>query len=134
MSALIDNLGNSFAVSANGTTYEAFPAQAMKYSWESLASDDSGRTLDGVMHIYWVKRNLKKIEITLPPCQEEIIYDLIPIIQGKEYYLQYYAPDEKSIKTIHCYTSSVGADMYSGVVMNGLWQNFTFSAIELGDE
>ena len=63
MSALIDNLGNSFAVSANGTTYEAFPAQAMKYSWESLASDDSGRTLDGVMHIYWVKRNLKKIEI-----------------------------------------------------------------------
>lgn len=37
----------SFAI--NG---QYFQAQQMKFGWESIASEDSGRTLDGVMHIY----------------------------------------------------------------------------------
>ena len=43
---------NNFKVSAtaSGTAYEYSP-KSMKVSWESLSSESSGRTDDGVMHI-----------------------------------------------------------------------------------
>ena len=44
--------GNTFGISLDGYTVTYFKAQKLHQSWESLASDDSGRTLDGVMHIY----------------------------------------------------------------------------------
>ena len=63
--------------------------KSLKESDESLASEDSGRTLDGVMHIYWVQRDLKKVEIVLPPCRADMIRQLKDIVQGKEYYIRY---------------------------------------------
>ena len=128
MAGLIDSK-HSFAIGSH-----KFQAKEMHFGWESLASEDSGRTLDGIMHIYWVLRKIRKIEITMPPCTEDTIYEIINLVQGKEYYLTYYDPAIKSNRTIWCYTSNAGADMYSGVVMNGLWQGFEFHAIEIGGE
>lgn len=45
-----------------------FSIQSLKVNWESLQADDSGRTDDGVMHITWVMRKVRKLEISLPPC------------------------------------------------------------------
>lgn len=119
----------SFAI--NG---QYFQAQQMKFGWESIASEDSGRTLDGVMHIYWLLRKIRKIEIIMPPCQEGTINSIINLVQGKEYNLTYYDPAIGGQRTITVYTSNASADMYSGVVMNGLWQNFEFHAIELAGD
>ena len=58
MAALVD--GKNFAI--NGTP---FYAKSIKNNYESLATDDSGRTLDGVMHIYWVFNNIRKVEIEI---------------------------------------------------------------------
>ena len=43
--------------SINGTQYKA---KAIRPSFDSLATEDSGRTDDGVMHISWVKDRLRK--------------------------------------------------------------------------
>ena len=43
----------------NGT-YE-FSPKTLTVNYESLASDNSGRTLDGVMHIYWVFQKIRKL-------------------------------------------------------------------------
>ena len=112
-----------------------FKAKTFKISWESLAADDSGRTLDGVMHIYWVRRNVRKIEITMPPCEYYTIQTLVNLVQGKEYNLTYWDPVSNGSKTIRVYTSNSQTDMYSGVIHNGLYNGFEFHAIELaGDE
>lgn len=37
-----------------------FKAKAIKPSFDSLATEDSGRTDDGVMHITWIKSKLRK--------------------------------------------------------------------------
>lgn len=37
-----------------------FKAKAITPSFDSLATEDSGRTDDGVMHIYWIKNKLRK--------------------------------------------------------------------------
>lgn len=128
MAGLI-NQKYSFAI--NG---QYFQAQQMKFNWESIASEDSGRTLDGVMHIYWLLRKIRKIEITMPPCQEDKIAQIINLVQGKEYNLTYYDPAIGGQRTIYVYTSNASADMYSGVVMNGLWQGFEFHAIEIAGD
>lgn len=126
MAVLIDSK-NSFSIGG-----QSFQAQQMKYNWESIASEDSGRTLDGVMHIYWVLRKIRKIEIVMPPCDSDTISRLVNLVQGREYLLTYWDPEIKANRTIYCYTSNSNGDLYSGIVHNGLWQGFEFHAIEVG--
>lgn len=83
------------------------------------------------MHIYWVQRDLKKIEIVLPPCTFDILKRLKDLVQGKEYYIRFKS-FEGSWLTRYVYTSNLNANMYSGVLYGGLWQDFEFHAIELG--
>ena len=70
----------------------------------------------------------------MPPCQEDTIQQIINLVQGQEYNLTYYDPAFGGQRTIYVYTSNASADMYSGVVMNGLWQNFEFHAIEVAGD
>ena len=125
MASLIDNR-NSFAV--NGVR---FPAQKIRNNWESLATEDSGRTLDGVMHIYWVFEKINKVEITLPPCNGETVQRLIDAVQGRIYTLTWFDPGTNSVRSMQCYTSNSHADMYSGIIRNGLWEKVTFNAIQI---
>ena len=137
MPALINGLGGQYVFgigsSPSSTYYNTFNAKSIRQSWESLASEDSGRTLDGVMHIYWVQNKLRKFEIIMPPCTYSTIQGIINICQGKEYYITIWDPSVGGEATYHVYTSNASSDMYSGIVRNGLWENFEFHAIELGD-
>lgn len=112
-----------------------FAAKSIKVNFESLASDDSGRTNDGVMHIYWVLRKIRKIEIELPPTKDlGKLSTLFALVQGQEYNLTYWDPLDNAEKTIKVYTSTSSADMYNGILYNGMWQGVSFNAIELAGE
>ena len=111
-----------------------FAPKNLKINYESLASDNSGRTLDGVMHIYWVFNKIRKLEITLPPTTADIIAEIFSRVQGQEYDITYYDLIENAEKTIHCYTSNSHSDCYSGRVKNGLYTGATFNAIEIAGE
>lgn len=127
----------TFGICAHGagiSNMHYFKAKNMHYGWESIASEDSGRTLDGVMHIYWLLRNIRKIEIVMPPCTYETIQEIMSIVQGKEYDIYFFDPAVGTWTMRYVYTSNASSDMYNGIVMNGLWQDFEFHAIELGGE
>lgn len=111
-----------------------FSIKSLKVNWESLQADDSGRTDDGVMHITWVMRKVRKLEISLPPCTSQKISQLFSLVQGQEYNITYFDPLENKTKTIKVYTSNSSADCYSGVLKGGIWQNAAFNAIELAGE
>lgn len=113
----------------NGVEYKA---QSLKVNFESLASEDSGRTDDGVMHINWVLSKIRKVEIKIAPTKNPSA--ILSAVQGKTYSLTYFDPLANSEKTIQAYTSNSAADLYSGVLFNGLWQDVGFNAIELGGE
>ena len=106
----------------------------MLIQYDSLASENSGRTLDGVMHIYWVFNKMRKLEIELRPCSSEYAAAVLSRVQGKEYDIKYYDVVDNAVRTIHCYTSNSSADIYSGVVRNGLYQGVKFNAIEIAGE
>lgn len=111
-----------------------FVAKSLRVGFESLSGEDSGRTDDGVMRINWIFRKIRKVEIEMPPCSSADVAKLLGLVQGKEYSLTYYDPLDNVEKTIEVYTSNSKSDLYSGVVLNGLWQGVSFNAIELAGE
>lgn len=115
----------------NGTEYLA---KSIKVNLESLASEDSGRTDDGVMHINWVLKKIRKVEIQVAPSTTANIAPLLSAVQGQTYSLTYFDPLANAEKTITAYTSTSSSELYSGVLYNGLWQGTSFNAIELGGE
>lgn len=111
-----------------------FKAKSLRVSFESLAGEDSGRTDDGVMRINWVFRRIRKVEIEMPPCSSEEVAELLGLVQGQEYEITYYDPLDNVERTIEVYTSNSKSELYSGIVINGLWQGVSFNAIELAGE
>lgn len=115
----------------NGTEYLA---KSIKVDLESLASEDSGRTDDGVMHINWILKKIRKVFIEMPPSITADIAPLLSAVQGQTYSLTYFDPLDNAEKTITAYTSKGSSSLYSGVLYNGLWQGTQFNAIEVGGE
>ena len=115
----------------NGKEYVA---KSIKVDLESLASEDSGRTDDGVMHINWVLKKIRKVEIQVAPSSTADIAPLLSAVQGQTYSLTYFDPLANAEKTITAYTSTSSSELYSGVLYNGLWQGTQFNAIEVGGE
>ena len=115
----------------NGKEYVA---KSIKVDLESLASEDSGRTDNGVMHINWILKKIRKVQIELPPSTPNVFAPLLNAVQGQVYLLTYFDPMDNSEKTINAYTSTSSSELYSGVLYNGLWQGTQFNAIEVGGE
>lgn len=111
-----------------------FVAKSLRVGFESLVGEDSGRTDDGVMRINWVFRRIRKVEIEMAPMTSIKVAELLGLVQGQEYELTYYDPLDNVERTIEVYTSNSKSDLYSGVVLNGLWQGVSFNAIELAGE
>ncbi len=111
-----------------------FAAKTLNPKYESLADENSGRTDDGVMHIYWVFNRIRKIEITMPPCSTADAASVLSKVQGKTYSLTYFDILENQERTITVYTSNSSGDIASGVIMNGLVTGLSFNAIELAGE
>ena len=66
-----------------------FAPKSLTVNYESLSSDNSGRTLDGVMHIYWVFNRIRKLEIEMAPTTADKIAQLFSRVQGKTYDIKY---------------------------------------------
>lgn len=107
--------------------------QSVNVQFESLASPESGRTDDGVMHITYIWRKIRKISIKLPSLSQEEISDILSKVQGKEYTLTYLDPIE-GVTQKKVYTSNTSTDLYSGILYGGVWQGAGFNAIELAGE
>lgn len=107
-----------------------YSPQTCTVTYESLADENSGRTDDGVMHINWIWRKIRKVTMTFPPLTAQEIAELVDLVQGQEYELTYPDMSDKKL-TIRCYTSNSSADLKYGVLYGGLWVGFSFSAIEL---
>lgn len=111
-----------------------FTPSSLKVNFESLATDDSGRTADGVMHINYIFSKIRKLEIAMPPCSAAEASALLSKVQGRVYNITYFDPLANAEITIEVYTSGSSGSCYSGVVRNGLYTGITFNAIQTGGE
>ena len=114
--------------------FSPFQNGGLQYDYDSLATEDSGRTVDGQMHITWILTRARKLEIKIPPCSFAFYSRIVKRVMGKKYYITYIDPLTNAERTINVYTSNGRAGLYSGIVKNGLITGAQFNAIEMKGE
>lgn len=107
--------------------------EAANVTKDSLADENSGRTVDGAMHIYWILTDISSVQLKFPPLTTAEVSHLLSMTQGKEYSLTYLDPI-KGITTSRFYTSKSSSNLQSGVLYGGLWTGVSFNAIEMMGE
>lgn len=108
-----------------------YSPKSLKVTYDSLATSKSGRANDGTMKITWVRTNIRKVEITMPPMKMAALSTLLTAVSGKKYNMTFHDPRTNSEVTVEMYTSNSQGECYSGVLYNGLYQGVQFSAIEV---
>ena len=112
----------------DGTEYSP---KSLTVTYDSLATSKSGRADDGTMNITWVRKNIRKLEIVMPPMTPAALKGLLEDISGQKYSMTFHDPLTNTEKTLQMYTSNTKGECYSGVLHGGLYQGVQFSAIEV---
>ena len=108
-----------------------YKPKSLKVTYDSLATSKSGRSDDGTMHITWVRTNIRKIEIEMPPMTMSDLSTLLTAVSGQTYNITIHDPKSNAEAQVGVYTSNSQGECYSGVLHNGLYQGVQFSAIEV---
>jgi len=108
-----------------------YSPKSLKVTYDSLATSKSGRADDGTMNITWVRQNIRKLEITMPPMEMSDLAALLNAVSGKKYNMTFHDPRTNAEVTVQMYTSNAQGECYSGVLYGGLYEGVQFSAIEV---
>ena len=136
---------NEWAVSEDGSTWTAIyvPAPNIKIEHTNVASADSGRTEDGYMHINWVRRDVRKVNMTFSAISGAEKAFMENLMQGKEFYFRYVDPHIEivngtetlvKVSQFYGYTGESNYQEYSSVHYEsegGIFTNFSINVVEL---
>ena len=136
---------NEWAVSEDGVNWTAIyvPAPNIKIEHTNVASADSGRTEDGYMHINWVRRDVRKVNMTFSAISGKEKAFMESLMQGKEFYFRYVDPHIEivngtetlvKVSQFYGYTGESNYQEYSSVHYEsegGIFTNFSINVIEL---
>lgn len=114
-----------------GDTHIYIPATPCKVEHSNIAGASSGRDESGVMHIDWVRRDVRKVFLTYKAITETEVAYLENLMQGKEFTFKF--RDKGSIQTMTAYVgeSSYEFYSYSDIYDEGVYINFSMNVIEL---
>ena len=132
--------GTNWAVSTDGTNWTAIyvPAPNIKIEHTNVASADSGRTEDGVMHINWVRRDVRKVNLVYSAISGAEKAEMENLMQGKEFYFRYRDPHYEGnslvmVSSFYGYCGESNYQYYSSVHYaseGGIFTNFSINVIE----
>ena len=132
---------NEWAVSVDGETWTAIyvPAPNIKIEHTNVASADSGRTEDGKMHINWVRRDVRKVNLVYNAISGVEKAFMESLMQGQEFYFRYLDPHYENgnlvnTSVLYGYTGESNYQYYSNVHYaseGGIFTNFSINVIEI---
>lgn len=106
------------------------PAPNTKIEHTNVASADSGRTEDGVMHINWVRRDVRKVNLVYNAISGAEVAEMLALMQGKEFTFTYW---DNGVQTLEGYCGESNYQEYSSVHYaseGGIYTNFSINVIE----
>ena len=130
--AKLDN-GTNWAVSVDGSSWTPIyvPAPNIKIEHTNVASADSGRTEDGYMHINWVRRDVRKVNLMYNAISGNEKDTMETLMQGKEFYFRF--KDGATVKEFYGYCGESSYQYYSSVhyaAEGGIFTGFSINVIE----
>jgi hypothetical protein len=105
------------------------PSAGIKVEHTNLAGSSSGRTEDGVMHIDWVRRDIRKVNLQWKVLTASELDYVLGLMQGKEFTLTF--KDRGRVQTMSAYSSESSYTYYSAAFGEDIYTDVSINAIEM---
>ena len=105
------------------------PSAGIKVEHSNLAGASSGRTEDGVMHIDWVRRDLRKVYLQWKVLTGSEMDYIMSLMQGKEFTLTF--KDRGKVQKMSAYSSASTYTYYSAALGEDIYTDVSIDAIEM---
>lgn len=105
------------------------PSAGIKVEHTNLAGSSSGRTEDGIMHIDWVRRDIRKVYLQWAVLTAQELDYVLGLMQGKEFTITF--KDRGRVQTMKAYSSESSYTYYSAALNGDLYTDVSINAIEM---
>lgn len=105
------------------------PSAGVKVEHSNLAGSSSGRTEDGVMHIDWVRRDIRKVHLQWSVLTASELNYILGLMQGQEFTLTF--KDRGLVQTMSAYSSESSYTYYSAALGEDIYTDVSINAIEM---
>lgn len=104
------------------------PSAGIKVEHTNLAGSSSGRTEDGIMHIDWIRRDIRKVNLQWKVLTASELNYILDLMQGKEFTLTF--KDRGKVQTMSAYSSESSYTYYSAALGGDIYTDISINAIE----
>ena len=105
------------------------PSAGIQVGHTNLTGSSSGRTEDGVMHIDWIRRDIRKVHLKWSVLTESELDYILGLMQGKEFTLTF--KDRGKVQTMKAYSSESSYTYYSAALGEDIYTDVSINAIEM---
>ena len=105
------------------------PSAGIKVEHTNLAGASSGRTEDGIMHIDWVRRDIRKVYLQWKVLTASELDYVLGLMQGKEFNITF--KDRGWVQTMRAYSSESSYTYYSDAFGEAIYTDVSINAIEM---
>lgn len=105
------------------------PSAGIRVEHSNLAGSSSGRTEDGIMHIDWIRRDIRKVCLQWKVLTAAELDYVLGLMQGKEFTLTF--KDRGKVQTMSAYSSESSYTYYSSALGTDLYTDVSINAIEM---
>lgn len=105
------------------------PSNGIRVEHSNLAGSSSGRTEDGIMHIDWVRRDIRKVNLQWKVLTGTELKYILGLMQGKEFVLTF--KDQGMVQTMNAYSSESSYTYYSAALGEDIYTDVSINAIEM---
>ena len=105
------------------------PSAGIRVEHTNLAGSSSGRTEDGVMHIEWIRRDIRKVNLQWKVLTGSELNYILGLMQGKEFTLTF--KDRGMVQTMSAYSSESSYTYYSSALGGDIYTDISINAIEM---
>jgi hypothetical protein len=111
-----------------GSKHLYIPSAGIRVEHTNLAGSSSGRTEDGIMHIDWIRRDIRKVNLQWKVLSGSELNYILDLMQGKEFTLTF--KDRGRVQTMNAYSSESSYTYYSAALGEDIYTDISINAIE----
>lgn len=106
------------------------PSTPCKVEHSNVTASSTGRDETGVMHIEWLRRDVRKVFLHYNLITSEELAYMMGKMQGKEFSFKFF--DQGAVQTIDAYVGEATYSFYTynSIFPNGIYKDFEIHVIE----
>ena len=105
------------------------PSAGIRVEHSNLTGSSSGRTEDGIMHIDWIRRDIRKVNLQWKVLTASELNYILGLMQGKEFNLTF--KDRGTVQTMSAYSAESSYTYYSAAFGEDIYTDVSINAIEM---